>query len=424
MTQYPLHFDWIMDTTQIKHYVLLRLKGVLKSPEKNLKYPFIVPGTGYMSELWSWDAYWEALSIKRAFELFGEEEMTHAGISKKTAFEHICGCVHNILDAQEEDGFIPTMVTSEGLFKGFFHDEHEKGTPLNQCLPFLCQFAMLAGEFSGNYGFDAEKLIKYMRYFETHQYDGNSGLYFWQDDIMIGIDNNPTVFYRSHRSSADVYLNSFIYLEYVSLAEILEKRNDKRAAEMRVKAEKLKVAINTEMWDERDGIYYSQDINFHKTERTVKGVPFHSGVAHHWKTMPLKIRFWGCFLPMYAGICDEERAQRMCVHLTENDDVFAAYGIRTLAKNEKMYSLVKSTGNPSNWLGAVWTIANYCVYKGLVRYGEDQLAERLKNVTFCLLNKNLNESGAFYESYHPDTGEPFMHPDFLSLNLPVIDMLK
>ncbi len=102
---------------------------------------------------------------------------------------------------------------------------------------------------------------------------------------------------------------------HVSLAEILEKRNDKRAAEMRVKAEKLKVAINTEMWDERDGIYYSQDINFHKTERTVKGVAFHSGLAPNWKTMPLKIRFWGCFLPMYAGICDEERVQRMCAHL-------------------------------------------------------------------------------------------------------------
>lgn len=408
----------------IEKYILTHIKGVLKPPEKKLKYPFIVPGTGYMSELWSWDAYWEALSIKRAFELFGEEEMSRAGISKQTAIEHIRGSVLDFLDAQEEDGFIPVMVSGEGLFEGFFHGEHEKGTPLNQCLPFLCQFALLAGRFSENYDFDAEKLVKYMHYFETKQHDKNSGLFFWQDDIMIGIDNNPTVFYRPPRSGADIFLNSFVYLEYIALSELLERLHDGRAEEMKEKAEKLRAAINTEMWDERDGIYYSQDIGFYKTERIVKGVALHSGLAPHWRTMPLKIRFWGCFLPMYAGICDDERAERMCGHLRENDELLAKYGIRTLAKNEKMYSLVKSQGNPSNWLGAIWTVANYCVYKGLVRYEKYELAERLQKATLRLLNKALKERGDFFESYHPDTGEPFMHAGFLSHNLPVMDMLK
>ncbi|MDE6373593.1 MAG: trehalase / alfa-L-rhamnosidase / mannosyl oligosaccharide glucosidase, partial [Clostridia bacterium] len=403
---------------------LSHFKGVLKPPVKNLKHPFIVPGTGYTTELWSWDAYWEALSLKRSFEIFGEEEMTRAGVSFKTACAHMQGSVLDFLDAQEKDGFIPIMVSAGGLFEGFFKDEYDKGTPLNQCLPFLCQFALLAGNFVGGFDwFDIEKLIKYMQYFEVKQYDKNSGLFFWQDDIMIGIDNNPTVFYRPQRSGADIYLNSFIYLEYISLAAILDKINDNRAADMKAKAEKLKAAINGETWDERDGIYYSQDINFYKTERIVKGVALHSGLDPHWNTMPLKIRFWGCFLPMYAGICSAEQAERMCAHLTENDDIFAEYGIRTLAKNEKMYSLVKSQGNPSNWLGAIWTIANYCVYKGLARYGKRELAESLKSATFDLLNKNLKEHGDLFESYHPDTGEPFMHPGFLSHNLPVIDML-
>lgn len=126
---------------------------------------------------------------------------------------------------------------------------------------------------------------------------------------------------------------------------------------------------------------------------------------------------------MYAGICSDEQAERMCKHLIDDDELFAEYGIRTLAKNEKMYSLVKSAGNPSNWLGAVWVIANYCVYKGLARYGKVELAAKLKEATFKLLNKNLEERGDFFESYHPDSGEPFMHAGFLSHNLPVIDML-
>ncbi len=402
---------------KIEEYVLSHFKDILKPPVKNMKYPFIVPGTGYLTELWGWDTYWEALAIKRSFELFGEEAMTRAGVPKKTAEAHICGSVLNFLDAQQADGFIPIMVSAGGLFEGFFEDEHKKGTPLNQHLPFLCQLTLLADEFSGGFDYDKEKLVKYMRYYEEKQYDKKSGLFFWQDDIMVGIDNNPTVFYRPHRSSADIFLNSFIYLEYVALSVLL---NDADAAE---KAERLKAAINAEMWDERDGIYYSQDINFYKTERIVKGVALHSGLDPHWNTMPLKIRFWGCFLPMYAGICSDEQAERMCKHLIENDELFARYGIRTLAKNEKMYSLVKSAGNPSNWLGAVWVIANYCVYKGLARYSKVELAEKLKEATFKLLNKNLEERGDFFESYHPDSGEPFMHAGFLSHNLPVIDML-
>lgn len=402
---------------KIEEYVLSHFKNILKPPVKNLKYPFIVPGTGYLTELWGWDTYWEALAIKRSFELFGEEAMTRAGVSKKTAEAHICGSVLNFLDAQQADGYIHIMVSAGGLFEGFFEGEHKKGTPLNQHLPFLCQLTLLADEFSGGFDYDKEKLVKYMRYYEEKQYDKKSGLFFWQDDIMVGIDNNPTVFYRPHRSSADIFLNSFIYLEYVALSKL---SNDADAAE---KAEKLKAAINAEMWDTRDGIYYSQDVNLFKTQCVVKGVALHSGLDPHWNTMPLKIRFWGCFLPMYAGICSDEQAERMCKHLIDNDELFAEYGIRTLAKNEKMYSLVKSAGNPSNWLGAVWVIANYCVYKGLARYGKVELAEKLKEATFKLLNKNLEERGDFFESYHPDSGEPFMHAGFLSHNLPVIDML-
>ena len=221
----------------------------------------------------------------------------------------------------------------------------------------------------------------------------------------------------------DVIYPFGIYLEYEALAKLLEKLNDERVNDIRKKQEKLKAAVNIEMWDAHDGIYYSQDISMFKTDCSVKGVVLHSGMATHWHTVPLKIRFWGCFLPMYAGICTENQAERICNHLTENDDIFATYGIRTLARNEKMYSLEKSAGNPSNWLGAIWVIANYCVYKGLVRYNKIELANKLRSATLDLLSRSLTEYGDFFESYHPDTGAPFMHAGFLSHNLPIVDML-
>lgn len=408
----------------IKNYVLSKIKNILKQPAKNLRHPFLVPGAGYTSELWGWDAYWEAVALYRLCESSQNDELEKAGISRKIVEDHMRGSILNFLDAQEDDGYIPIMLAVEGLFDGFFHEEHVNGVRHNQHLPFLCQFALLVSEFSDRYDwFDRNKLLAYMGYFEIHQYHHSSGLYFWQDDIMIGVDNNPTVFNRLPRSSADIFLNSFIYLEYAALIKLLEKLNDKRTEEIREKQEKLKAAINTEMWDAHDGIFYSQDISMHKTDCSVKGVVLHSGMTTHWHTMPLKIRFWGCFLPMYAGICTESQADKMCLHLTDNDDIFAKFGIRTLARNEKMYSLVKSQGNPSNWLGAIWTVANYCVYKGLLNYGKSELASRLKTATIRLMEKALKEHGDLFESYHPDTGEPFMHAGFLSHNLPVLDML-
>ncbi len=413
-----------MDAEKIKNYILANYKKIFRQPAANLKYPFLCPGAGYAQELWGWDAYWEALSLRYAFENYKEDVALRAEIDRQTAAEYMRGCVLDFLDAQEEDGFTPIMVSGGGLFEGFFHNEYLKGTPQNQHAPFLCQSALNASEFSGGFDWlDIQKLKKYMRYFEQTQFDKKSGLFFWKNDIMVGIDNNPTVYYRPAGSSADIFLNCFIYLEYLALAEILRRLGYCDAEAQLKKAEALKAAINTEMWDGRDGIYYSQDIGVYKTDCVVKGVALHSGLAPHWTAFPLKIRFWGCFLPMYAGICSEERAERMCTHLTANNDLLAEYGIRTLAKNEKMYSLVKS-GNPSNWLGAIWVVANYCVYKGLVRYNKTELAEQMRSATLKLLNKALDERGDFFESYHPDTGEQFLHAGFLSHNLPVIEMLK
>ncbi len=223
-----------MENSKIKNYIFANFKNTLKAPAKNLRYPFFVPGAGYMSELWGWDSYWEARSLRCAFESYGEEAAHGTGISRETAAEHMRGSVLNFLDAQEDDGFIPIMVSGGGLFEGFFHSEYAKGTPINQHLPFLCQSALNASEFCGAFDWvDIEKLKKYMCYFEDTQYDEKSGLFFWKNDIMVGIDNNPTVFYRPQNGAADVFLNCFVYLEYLALARILKELDQNADVELK-----------------------------------------------------------------------------------------------------------------------------------------------------------------------------------------------
>ena len=408
----------------ITNYLLGKAKNIFKPACNNLRYPFIVPGEGYMNELWGWDSYWVAHSLRYMFGRFGDFFMEKHGIERGDALLHMKGSVLDFFDSQSADGFIPSMLAEEGIFKDFFADEIRKGHKHNQHAPFLCQSALGAAQFAGDYGWlDVEKLISYLEYYKNNQYDVKSGLFFWQNDIMIGIDNNPTVFCRPPRSSADIFLNCFIYLEYVALAKILAAKGDDRSDNIMVQAERLKRAINDEMWDERDGIYYSQDISFSHSDFSACGVKLHSGMPPHWKSMPLKIRIWACFLPMYAGICSAERADRMCTHLTSDDTVLANYGIRTLASNEKMYCLENSKGNPSNWLGPIWTVANYCVYKGLKNYGKAELSKEVAHRTVAFMENSLEKYGDLFESYNPNSGKPYMHPGFLSFNMLVSEMM-
>ena len=107
-------------------------------------------------------------------------------------------------------------------------------------------------------------------------------------------------------------------------------------------------------------------------------------------------------------------------HLTD-PAVMANYGVRTVASDEIFYNLEK-TSNPSNWLGAIWMVVNYCVYKGLQNYNLPA-AEDLADRSIRLLGENLEKSGAMYESYLPDTGEPCLYPNFFNWNVLVLEML-
>ena len=409
------------ENKRIKAYFLQNARKVLKKPIGELKYPFLDPGSGYEGDLWDWDSYFTAKALCAAFDVFSDTDMENAGLSRATVAAHIKGCVQNFLEVQESDGYIPIMLSGSGLLAGYFHDEHKNGVPLNQHKPFLCQAALQAAEFVNDYDWiDVDKLALYLHYYEKYQFNERCGLYIWQDDIMIGIDNNPTVYYRAPRSSADIYLNSLMVAEFDAMAKILRIIGNKDEGLYVNKMLRLKEAVNREMWDENDGIYYSQDVGFVKTERQHNGFTFHEGFAPKWNTVPLKIRFFACFLPLYAGICDERQAEKLYEHLS-SDDIMGQYGVRTLARNEKMYNLEKSN-NPSNWLGAIWIVANYLVYKGLLRYNKTDIAEELRRKTVLLLEKNLEKYGDMFESYHPDTGEPNLFPGFLSWDLLAIEL--
>ena len=128
-------------------------------------------------------------------------------------------------------------------------------------------------------------------------------------------------------------------------------------------------------------------------------------------------------MAMWAGIATKEQAERMVKENLLKPELFNGnYGIRTLAKTEKMYCNVKS-GNPSCWLGPVWGISNYMCYRGLMNYGYLEEAKELAQKTITLFGQDLEKCGELHEYYHPDTGEGINNPGFQNWNLLVNNMI-
>jgi len=150
---------------------------------------------------------------------------------------------------------------------------------------------------------------------------------------------------------------------------------------------------------------------------------FHVGLGVFWKTLPIKIRVWSAFIPMWAGFATEEQAAALAAHLADEATFASPYGICTLAKDEKMFDL-SVTNNPSNWLGPIWVVANYIAFKGLLRYGYRDQARALCEGTLRLLGQDLKETGSLHEYYDPFTGKPIMNGGFINWNVLALNMAR
>jgi glycogen debranching enzyme len=178
-------------------------------------------------------------------------------------------------------------------------------------------------------------------------------------------------------------------------------------------------AVNTYLWDERDGTFYSADIALRPIDASDW---LHRGAPRSWSSLLLRVDSWSSFLPMWAGVASAEQAARVAERILDKRTFNAGYGIRSLSRLEKMYNLGASN-NPSNWLGPVWGVSNYMVFRALVRYGYDQEARQLAEKTVRLLGRDLETSGTLHEFYHPDTGDPIMTKGFLNWDFLVLNMI-
>ncbi len=400
----------------LRNFVKDNIQAVMKNPRSFIRYPFIDPGSVYDGNVWDWDTYWSVYGLFNLADTLQDKDV------KEKLIVHAKGNVQNFFDHQLEDGYIPMMIEVGEWKEPYLNMKHKEGVLMNMHKPFLCSQICLISDYISDYSWMEkylEGIRKYFACYDRYYFFENCGLYVWCDDIMIGMDNDPATFGRPKFSTANIYLNSFMCTELKAAEHIFRQFNQESEAKaFAEKRRKLIDAIQNECWDRRDKFFYSADVDI-KT-RTFDW--FHQGLGVFWKTLPIKVRVWSGFIPMYAKIATPEQAEAMVSHIFDDETFGSPFGVTALAKDEKMFDL-SATNNPSNWLGPIWVVANYVVFRGLMNYGYKKEAQILCERTLKLLGSDLEKTGNLHEYYNPFDGEPIMNGGFINWNVLALNML-
>ena len=396
----------------IKEYSKDAYKWITREPKGTLNHPFIVPGAPYPYQLWDWDSWLTDIAARQIILDNGGE-----GLEEFLKYEK--GCIINFLEHTDENGNMPILVDGEGEVI-FLKDCKNMHKPcLAQHLAFLLKQTNNDTSWLSKENLDA--LERFMARYKREYRHGETGLYRFLDDTAIGVDNDPSIFYRPFGSTASIYLNCLMYKELLAVEYIFRALGDSAKADYyKAEAEELKALIREHLWDERNGMYYSADISLYPINPDEW---LHSGKPRHWKSLIMRIDEWSGFLAMWAGIATPEEAERMvCENMLNERTFWSNYGVRSLSKCEKMYKIWQS-GNPSCWIGPIWGNANYMCFRALLDYGYVDEARELAKRTVELFGKGLEKYGEMHEYYDPDTGEGVHNISFQSWNLLVNNML-
>ena len=189
-------------------------------------------------------------------------------------------------------------------------------------------------------------------------------------------------------------LNVMLVREARALAEMAEELGDSEgAARWTAEAGVRTEAVQETFWDEETGFFYHVDRDDHDFTFS--------------ETNDLKRQEIIGFLPLWAGAATEDQAARLIEHLTDEEKFWRPYGIPTLAADDPFY-------NPMGyWNGPVWVQWQYLIFRGLLDYDYDDLAEELARKVLESVTHHLSESHTFWELYSPDDLRAGFHQTYI-----------
>lgn len=159
------------------------------------------------------------------------------------------------------------------------------------------------------------------------------------------------------------------------IANVLKIRQDYRL--YLNEYERLKELIQDEFWDEQEGFYFDR---------------FWDGRFSGKKAA-------SNFLPLIAGIPDQDKAMQLRRHLLNEKEFWGEYVIPSISRDDPAFN------QQQHWRGAIWPSINYLVYQGLKAYGFDAVASEFARKSADLFLRSWENFQLCPENYDSRTGE-------------------
>ena len=363
--------------------------------EGAIRYPYLIPA-GYYPQMWDWDGFFIGVH-------WANQDAADAKYLRDWAI--------SFASAADGDGYVAGCITPQGprpLFGKF------------AMKPFLAQGALFAAERLHDYEWvrpvwPAIQLV--MEYRKRTQFDAKWGLWFWDNAMQSGADNNAALTNDPKDRSAIVAVDASVYAlrEYLAMAALADKLGDAGAARSyREQAAATRRAIVEKLWLAKEAIFLNR--------RRDNGEWVH-------------VVNWTSFLPLVDGLPAPEDAKRMIrEHLLNPREMRAEYGFRSLARSDAAYNNEAIIDPYSNWRGPIWINANFLDWIALRRYGFKEEAHWLAVTLGEELDRDIAKWGSMHEDYNAETGEGLAptvaqspggkFAGFVGWNLLALDMLE
>jgi alpha,alpha-trehalase len=330
-----------------------------------IKYDYLIPA-GYYSQMWDWDGFFIGLH-------WANQDPANA--------KYLRDWVLSFASSADADGYVAGCITPNGprpIFGKF------------AMKPFLAQGAVVAATRLNDYEWirpvwpAMQRILAYRR---KTQFDAKWNLWFWDNAMQSGADNNPALTNDPKDPSAILAVDASVWAmrEYESMAIIARHLNDAAlATEYDREAAATRKAILTHLWRSDQAIFLNRrrDIGAWMPSIT-----------------------WSSFVPLAFGLLPQSDAARMIrMHLLNADEMRSPHGFRSISKSDPTYNNQAIIDPDSNWRGPIWINANFLNWLALRRYGFNAEAKTLAISLASILHNDIAQWGSMHEDYDAETG--------------------
>lgn len=360
-----------------------------------IRYSYLIPA-GYYAQMWDWDGFFIG---------------AHWANQDAADAKYLRDWVLSFAASADADGYVAGCITPAGpnpLFGKF------------AMKPFLAQGALVAGQSLHDYEWlrpawpAMQRILVYRR---KTQFDEHWNLWFWDNAMQSGADNNAALTNDPADRSAILAVDASVfamreYLAMAALAQRLGYTDDART--YRREAAATRRAILAHLWVEDQAIFLNRRRDTGAWVRSIS---------------------WSSFVPLADGMLPASKARRMIrEHLLNPGEMRSPYGFRSLSKSDPAYNNEAIIDPYSNWRGPIWINANYLDWIALRRYGFTAESRWLAETLAAMLRRDIAKWGSMHEDYNAETGDglaptPAQSPGghfagFVGWNLLGLDMLE